>query len=79
MSLEKFHSFEEAEQALICRRPNRAYFERLIELYELWDRLVPSPCPHGIFKYRTIEEADEEGRRWQVENALQIRKQRKKA
>jgi hypothetical protein len=75
--LQKFHSHEEAEQALICPNPDSAYFERLIGLYELWDSLAPRTFPRGVFKYRAIEEADEESQRWLVQNALQTRKQRR--
>jgi len=79
MSLQKFPSPEEAEQALICLRPDAAYFEKLVELYELWDSLMPMTCPQGVFKYRSIEQADEESQRWQVQNALRIRKHRRGA
>jgi hypothetical protein len=77
VSLQKFRSHEEAEQALICPRPDSAYFEKLAGLYELWDSLIPRTYPRGVFKYRTIEEANEESQRWLIQNALQTRKQRK--
>lgn len=77
MSIEKFASPEEAQQALMNRKPDSAYFERLLGLYDLWDSLLPRTYPRGVFKYRTIEEADEQSQEWLLENALRVRRRRR--
>jgi len=77
MPLQKFKTPEEAEKALICRKPDAAYFERLARLYQLSDELSPRKYPRGIFKYRSIEEANDEAHRWEMENALRLRKERR--
>lgn len=79
MSIQRFRTFEEAEQALWCSKPDKAYFQRVAWLWELSDRICPRSYPKGIFKYRTIQEANKDADRWITANARQVREERLRA
>ncbi len=60
MPIKKFRSIEEMDEArreLWCDKPDAAYFERVGKLWEASSRLNPRKFPRGVFKFRTIEEA----------------------
>jgi len=78
MALQKFKSFQEAEQALWCFNPDKKYFKQVRELFRLANRLCPPDFPKGIFKYHTIEEANNAKEEWLLQNALKKRKARDK-
>jgi len=78
MSLQKFKSFEEAERALWCLNPDEKYFKQVRELFKLANRLCPPNFPWGVFKYRTIEDADKDKEKWLLQNALKKRDSRDK-
>jgi hypothetical protein len=79
-SIQKFSSFEEAETALYCLEPDQAYFERVANLWNLVDHLCPRKYPRGIFRYRSIDEANRQAEEWLEENARHFRKhQRRKS
>jgi len=78
MSLQKYKSFSEAEQALWCFKPDEKYFKQIKELFKLANRLCPPNFPRGVFKYRTIEEANKDKEEWILQNALKKRKSRHK-
>lgn len=73
MGIQKFKSFEDAERALWCFKPDAAYYKRVAELWEMANRLCPPNFPRGIFKYKTIEEANKDKEKWIMENALKKR------
>ncbi len=58
MSVYKCTSFEEAEQAFGNFQPDKAYFKRVAELWDFADKFSPIQYPRGIFKFKTIEEAN---------------------
>jgi hypothetical protein len=58
MPVQKFKTFEEAEKALWNFQPDDAYFARVAELWEFANKLNPISYPRGIFKFKTIEEAN---------------------
>ena len=66
----RFKTFEEAEQALWCFEPDEAYWERVRRLWALGDRLATRRYPRGVFRYRTVEEANREADRWIISNAV---------
>jgi len=78
MSLEKFKKFEEAEKALWCFKPDAKYFQQVRELFKLANRLCPPDFPRGLFKYRTMEEANKAKEEWILRNALKKRESRQK-
>lgn len=60
MPIRKFRSIEEMDQArheLWCDRPDAAYFERVGKLWELSSRVNPRTLPRGVFKFRSLQEA----------------------
>jgi hypothetical protein len=77
MGLQKFKSFQEAEQALWCYNPDEKYFKQVRELFKLANRLCPPNFPRGIFKYLTLEEANNAKEEWLLQNALKKRESRK--
>jgi len=76
MGLQKFKNFGEAERALWCFNPDEKYFKQVRELFNLANRLCPPDFPRGIFKYRTIDEANETKQKWLLQNALKKRTSR---
>lgn len=59
MSVLKFKSFEEAERALWHFNPDQEYYEKIGELWDFADGLAPIRYPQGIFKFHSIEEAND--------------------
>jgi len=59
MSIQKFKSFEEAEKALWTSNPDGAYFKKVREFYRLFAKLSKFSYPSGVYKFRSIEEAEQ--------------------
>lgn len=60
MPVARFHSVEEMDASrsdLWCDKPDAAYFKRLGELWDLSSHINPRKWPRGVFKFRSIEEA----------------------
>lgn len=60
MPVYKYRTFEEAERALWNFKPDKAYFKRVAELWAFADQLNSIAYPKGIFKFRSIEEANKQ-------------------
>lgn len=75
MPVYKYRSFEEAEKALWCLEPDEEYYRNASRLWEIAD-IIPHTCPKGIFKFRTIEEANKHRTDIEHKNALNLRNQR---
>ena len=58
MSIRKFKSFEDAEQALWEFHPDKEYYARLRTFFSMAERLSPIKPQPGIRKFRNIEEKD---------------------
>jgi len=58
MPVSKYKTFEEAERSLWNFHPDEAYFDHLAQLWAFANTLSPIDYPKGIFKYRSIEEAN---------------------
>lgn len=74
MSVYKYRSFEKAKRALWNFHPDINYFEQVAELWNLADKICPIIYPQGIFKYRSIEEANKQRKEWEFahsENVLE--------
>jgi len=69
MAVYKYKTFEQARQGLWCKEPDGTYFRALNSLFALADGLSPSKYPSGVFKYRTIEEANKQRQEWDMSNA----------
>ena len=72
MPVFKYKSFDEAEKALWNFNPDDAYFQRILKLFEFARQLNPIRFPRGIFKYRTIEEANKQHDEWVLEHAKKL-------
>jgi hypothetical protein len=70
MPIEKFATFSEADQALWSFEQDEAYYKRVAELWKLANCLCPLNFPRGIYKYKTIEEANKQKQEWLLNNAL---------
>ena len=69
MPVYKYKSFEDAEKALWNFNPDERYFEHLAELYNFGNKLNPIEIPRGVFKFKTIEEANRHRERIELEHA----------
>jgi len=72
MPVYKYTSFEKAKRALWNFHPDRTYFEQVAELWNLADNIAPISYPQGIFRYRTIEEANRQREEWEIAHAKNV-------
>jgi len=79
MPVYKYKTFEEAEQALWNYHPDEAYYKRVAELWEFANKLNPITYPKGIFKFKTIEEANKHRDKFEIEWAKKMQAKRKKS
>jgi hypothetical protein len=73
MPVQKFKTFEDAEKAVVINEPNEAYFKRVAQLFRFANKLNPIKWPRGIFKFKTIEDANQY--REKIERAFMLKKQ----
>lgn len=64
MPIKKYKTFAEAEMDLWELNPGYEYYQRVATLWRAAFRLNPPYCPRGIFRYRTLEEAQEAKWQW---------------
>ncbi|HDL17519.1 MAG TPA: hypothetical protein ENH29_00525 [Bacteroidetes bacterium] len=76
MPVYKYKTFEEAEKALWHFHPDNAYYKKIAELWDFADRLSPIKYPPGIYKFKTIEEANRHRDEIEMNHAKKIRAQR---
>jgi hypothetical protein len=69
MPVYKYKTFEDAERALWNFFPDEAYYDRVAELWEFANQLSPITYPRGIFKFRTIEDANQQRDAWELAHA----------
>ncbi len=70
MPVYKYKTFEEADQALWNFNPDEKFFRKIHELFILAAKLNPVVYPRGVFKYKTLEEAQEQRLEWELRNAV---------
>ena len=58
MPIYKYKTFEAAERALWNFHPDAAYYKKVAELWRFAHKLRPMKYPRGVFKFRTMEEAN---------------------
>ncbi len=66
MPVYRYRSFEEAQRALWRFETDTEYYRMLAELFRLGQRLAPSELhirPVGVFRYRSLEEAEKKDSR----------------
>ena len=65
MPIEKFRSFAEAEEALWCKLPDAAYYQRLRRFWRGVAKLSSQRLyPHGITRYKSASEAASKMDEW---------------
>lgn len=72
MPVYKYKTFDEARKALWNFNPNAAYFKQVSELWNLANKLCPMTYPKGVFKYKSINEANEQRRKWEIIHAKRL-------
>ncbi|HFE64893.1 hypothetical protein B1H10_07940 [candidate division KSB1 bacterium 4484_188] len=77
MPVYKFKTFEEAERALWNFNPDEAYYARVAELWNFANKLSPVSYPRGIFKFRSLEEANKQREEWELNRAREIQSKRR--
>lgn len=58
MPIQRFRSFDEARRALWVDRDSPELARRIRSLWAFASRLAPVQHPRGLWKFRTIEEAN---------------------
>ena len=76
MPLYKYKSFEEAERAMRNFEPDAESYRRSLELWKIARELAPMNMPRGVFKFRTIEEANAHRRGVELAHARKLREKR---
>ena len=64
MPVQRFKSFEEAREALWGDAGDPAYLRRLAWLWAFADRLYPRRFRRGVYRFRSIDEADRQRQAW---------------
>ena len=72
MPVFKYKTFEEAERALWNFHPDESYFRKVAELWDFADKLSPIRYPKGIFKFKSIEEANKQREQWELAYAKKL-------
>ena len=77
MRVERFRTLDEARRALWLK-PGDPRLERVVAwVWALGTALAgPSPLPPGVSKFRTIEEANADRKKWEMERSRALRKLR---
>ena len=77
MPVQRFRTLEEARRALWLK-PGDPQLERTVEW--VWalstDLMGGCPQPRGVRKFRTLEEANADRKRWETERSRSLRKLR---
>ena len=77
MPVQKFKTFEDAERALWNANPDSDYFKKLRAFFKLFSKLSKFSYPEGVFKFRSLEEAEEHKMNAIINSALNINRERK--
>jgi hypothetical protein len=67
MPVQKFKSFQEAKEDLYVLKPDKDYPKFLFEFFELQGKLFTKKFPHGVFKFHTLQEAQQQKDNWLLE------------
>ena len=64
MPVTKFKTFQEARDAQIVKNPDENYYRMLSGFYETFGKIFTKIFPHGVFKFKNIEEAQKQKEDW---------------
>lgn len=76
MPIYKYKTFEEAEKALWNFNPDEQYYDRVAELWDFANELSSLSYPKGIFKFKSIEEANKHREEIEIAHAKRLRAER---
>ena len=76
MSVQRFRSFDEARRALRTRPGDPNLPRRIASLWKSVTEMTPLDIPRGVRKFRSIEEALEERKRWTSARIAKLAAQR---
>jgi len=78
MPVFKFKTFEDAEKALWHDSPDEHYFQGVSDFFNFVDKLHPIRYKSGIFKFKTLSEANAHRDEQELDFAKKIYNQRRK-
>ncbi|MBN1352898.1 hypothetical protein JXJ21_26145 [candidate division KSB1 bacterium] len=76
MPIYKYTTFEEAEKALWNFNPDEKYYDRVAELWDFASDLSSINYPKGIFKFKSIDEANQHREEIEIAHAKRLRAER---
>ncbi len=76
MPVFKYKSFEEADRALWNFHPDAEYYKQVAALWRFANKLSPIKYPQGVFKFRSIEEANKHRDEFELVHAKKVRARR---
>jgi len=68
MPVSRFNTLDSAKKALWNFNPDKDYYLKLSEFYELAFNLSPFRHPSGIFKYKSLKESQKHLLTWNLKN-----------
>jgi hypothetical protein len=71
MPLYKFKTIEEADMTRKIYEPNDEYFESLKELFDFAFTINPPKIQKGVFKFKTMEDANRHRQESELKAALE--------
>ena len=77
MPVQKFKTFEDAEKALWNLNPDSNYYKKLRSFFKLFSELSEFTYPKGVFKFRSLEEAEEHKMSAIIKSALNKNREEK--
>jgi len=66
MSIQKFKNIEDAQKALWRFHPDARYFKQAFSLLRMKIFRKNLHCPQGVFKYKTLEQAQQDAEKWTI-------------
>ena len=76
MPIYKYKTFEEAEKALWNFNPDKKYYDKVADLWDFANELSSISYPKGIFKFKSIEEANKHREEIEITHAKRLRAER---
>jgi hypothetical protein len=67
MPIYKFRSLQESEDTLFQNPDDPELLSRIRSLWQFSARLFPRKFPPGVYKYRSIEEANKQKDAWNIQ------------
>ncbi len=76
MPVRKFRSVEEMDEPRQYEPGSPELFAAISRVWALADRMAPLRFPPGVYKHRTIEDADRLREQWEAANVERVRRER---